>query len=78
VHGPEASVLLPASYDIAWSAALIAVLAVTAIALMQVLRPRLLSASARTLWLLAVLFLPILGAIAWFVNRPRPSAQPRD
>lgn len=61
-HNP----LIPAGYDIAWSVVAAAVVALAIVALISLARSseRLTSAQA-LIWVLVVLFVPVLGSIAW-------------
>lgn len=63
--------MLPAGYDILWSAVTIAIIVLAVSALVSLARtPR--SGGpvdgVRGIWALAIIFLPILGALAWFVS----------
>ncbi|MET4097907.1 hypothetical protein ABIB37_000144 [Agrococcus sp. UYP10] len=66
--------LLPTGYDVIWTVAVLALLALAAVAIVQVLREPTLSGLGAVLWLLVILALPVLGAVAWFVLRPRRAA----
>lgn len=66
--------LLPTGYDVIWTVVVLALLALAAIAIVQVLREPTLSGLGAALWLLVILALPVLGAVAWFVLRPRSAA----
>ena len=63
--------LMPAPYDFVWSAVIVLVLGMTITALGQVLRSTAISGAAAIIWVLLILALPVLGAVAWFVLRPR-------
>jgi len=64
--------LLPAGYDVAWTAIVVALAALTATALWQALRSRAHSGGQQLLWALVILAAPVLGALAWFVlGRPK-------
>lgn len=77
-HNP----LIPAGYDIAWSVIAAAVIALTVIALIVLARwAKQLTAVQALIWTLVVLFVPVLGAVAWLaVGRrsvlPANSRQP--
>lgn len=64
--------LIPAAYDIVWSAISLAVIAFAVAALVSVWRARAaLTATQEAVWFLLVLFVPLLGSVAWFAaGRP--------
>ena len=64
----------PAAYDWIWTGILLAYLAVAAVAVLQINRSARLSASVQLVWTLAVLLLPVLVVLAWFVAGPRRPA----
>ena len=66
-----ANPLLPAHYDLVFAGVSLAVLAFTLFALVSQLRTRELRHFALALWLAITLFLPVVGAAAWFI-RGRP------
>lgn len=58
--------LIPAGYDIAWSVVAIMVLALTILAITSLARSaKHLTAIAGLMWTLLVLFVPVLGPVAW-------------
>jgi hypothetical protein len=71
--------LVPSAYDVVWGAVMIVPLVLAIIALVSVARSRASLTATQTLgWVLLILLIPLLGAIAWLVaGRPRtpvPSA----
>jgi hypothetical protein len=71
--------LAPSAYDVVWGAVMIVPLVLAIIALVSVARSRAsLTATQTLVWVLLILLIPLLGAIAWLVaGRPRtavPSA----
>ncbi|MCC2032657.1 PLDc N-terminal domain-containing protein [Microbacterium allomyrinae] len=62
----EQNPLIPAGFDIAWSVVAVAVIALTIVALISLARSaqRLTSLQA-LIWVLVVLFVPVLGSISW-------------
>jgi hypothetical protein len=62
----EQNPLIPAGYDIAWSVVAVAVIALTIVALISLARSaqRLTSLQA-LIWVLVVLFVPVLGSTSW-------------
>lgn len=61
-HNP----LIPAGYDIAWSVIAAAVIALAVIALIVLARSaKQLTATQALIWTLLILFVPVLGAVAW-------------
>jgi hypothetical protein len=63
----DANPLLPAAYDIAWSAASVVVLVLLIAALVSIARVAKRLTSGQALgWTLVVLLLPVVGAAAWF------------
>lgn len=70
---------MPAAYDWIWTAVVLAVVVAAITAIVQINRSPALTALAQVGWTLAVLSLPVVGALAWFVLRPREgSAALRD
>ena len=65
--------LVPNAYDVMWAAALLTPIALSIVALVSVARSHAsLTAAQILVWLLLILFIPLLGAIAWLVaGRPR-------
>lgn len=59
---------IPPVFEITWTIAWVLVAIVTVIALVTVVRSRSVSTTQRVLWLIAVLVLPGIGAIAWLVT----------
>jgi Phospholipase_D-nuclease N-terminal len=71
--------LVPSAYDVVWGAVMFAQLVLVVAALVSVARSRAsLTATQTLVWVLLILLIPLLGAIAWLVaGRPRtpvPSA----
>jgi hypothetical protein len=71
--------LVPSAYDVVWGAVMIVPLVLAIIALVSLARSRAsLTATQTMVWVLLILLIPLLGAIAWLVaGRPRtpvPSA----
>lgn len=60
--------LIPAGYDYAWGAIILAVAILTVAGIVSILRSPRLATAGRLLWLVLVLVVPILGALAWFVG----------
>lgn len=67
-HNP----LIPAWYDVAWSSFLMVALATLVVSLVQIGRAPYLSSTARAIWVLIVLFVPIAGPVVWFFVSRRP------
>lgn len=62
----ENNPLLAAAYDITWSIVAALVIALTALALISLIRSgRRLSLVQATIWALLILAVPVLGAVAW-------------
>ncbi|WP_292831849.1 PLDc N-terminal domain-containing protein [Microbacterium sp.] len=58
--------LLPAAYDVAWTIVAVAASALTVIALVSLARAaKLLTAPPALVWVIIVLALPVVGAVAW-------------
>lgn len=58
--------LIPAWYDVAWSAAVVVALVLLVIALISLSRAaRLLSSPQALVWTLIVIFAPVAGPLAW-------------
>lgn len=71
--------LVPSAYDVVWGAVMLVPLVLAIIALVSLARSRVgLTATQTLVWVLVILLIPLLGAIAWLVaGRPRtpvPSA----
>lgn len=58
--------LVPAAYDVVWMAAALAALVLAVAAVVSIARSPGLRAAARVLWLLVVVIVPVVGALAWF------------
>ncbi|WP_232527934.1 PLDc N-terminal domain-containing protein [Microbacterium suaedae] len=69
--------LIPAAYDIAWSGMVLLVAAVAITALVSIGRARGADRDRRALWAIAVIVLPVLGSILWFVSDTRRDARAR-
>lgn len=71
----QANPLLPSSYDLLWSSVAVAAVALAVTALVQIMRTRSLTTSDAVVWILAVVLLPVAGALLWFlVGRPKRTA----
>lgn len=58
--------LIPAGYDIAWSIVAFVVFALMILAVVSLARSaKHLTATAALVWTLVVLFMPVLGPVAW-------------
>ena len=71
--------LVPSAYDVVWGAVMLVLFVLAIAALISLARSRAsLTASQTLAWVLLILLIPLLGAIAWLVaGRPRtpvPSA----
>ena len=71
--------LVPSAYDVVWGAVMLVPLVLAIAALVSLARSRASLTATQTLgWVLLILLIPLLGAIAWLVaGRPRaavPSA----
>lgn len=72
-----ANPLLPAGYDIAWSAALVAVIGLAVVALISLAgTARHLTSRQALVWVLLVLFVPALGPVAWLAIGRRAAREP--
>lgn len=71
-HNP----LIPAGYDIAWSLIAFVTFALTVVAIVSLMRvARLMMTTQALVWVVVVLFVPILGPLSWlFVGRRSVSA----
>lgn len=65
--------LVPSAYDVVWGAVLLVSVVLAIIALFSLARSRgSLTGAQRLVWVLLILLIPLLGAIAWLVaGRPR-------
>jgi hypothetical protein len=75
----DPSPLVPSAYDVVWGAVMIVSVVLVVAALVSLARSRgSLTATQTLVWVLLILLIPLLGAIAWLVaGRPRaavPSA----
>lgn len=69
--------VLPASYDIAWSAISVVVFALMLVALVSVARSaKKLTATQSLTWIVLIIFLPLLGPIAWLAIGRRAIGSP--
>ncbi|MWB99828.1 PLDc N-terminal domain-containing protein [Agromyces seonyuensis] len=68
--------LLPAAYDVVWTMLAVAMLVLTAVALVSLARSaRALTTTQSLVWVAVVLVAPVLGSIAWLaVGRRTVSA----
>lgn len=64
-----------ADADVLWCGIGALYLAVTAIAVAQIFRTSELSGIAGGAWLLAVIVIPVIGPLAWFVLHPAAGAK---
>jgi hypothetical protein len=64
--------LIPVFYDIAWSGLVVVALLTLVVSLVQIGRAPSLSSTARAIWVLVVLFVPIAGPVVWFFVGRRP------
>ena len=64
--------LIPTAYDIVWSAASVALAALMIIALISLARrAKNLTTTQSLIWTVLVIFVPVLGPLAWlFIGRP--------
>ncbi len=70
--------LIPAGYDIAWSAITVLVIALAIVALISLARAaRRLTATQGLLWTLVVLLVPVVGPVAWLAVGRRSTAAQR-
>jgi len=63
--------LLPAVYDITWSAIVIIVLSLMVIALISIARAaKQITSSQALVWTLVAIFIPLVGSLSWlFIGR---------
>lgn len=66
-----ANPLIPAAYDLVWSGAILLVLVLVITALVSIFRASGGSRDLRMLWAIAVVLLPAIGAICWFLSDTR-------
>jgi hypothetical protein len=68
---PENNPLLPAAYDIAWSAAVVIVLLLMVGALISITRTtKRITSPQALIWTLVVIFVPLIGPLSWlFIGR---------
>lgn len=77
--GDEQNPLIPAGYDIAWSAIAAVVIVLTIVGLVSLARSaRQLTSMQALVWTLVVLFVPVLGAVAWLSIGRRAVPVERD
>lgn len=65
---PESTTLLPATYDLLWTLAVVCALPLLVVAL---LRWRTTALRRPLLWLLVMLLLPVLGPVVFLLSAPR-------
>lgn len=65
--------LIPSIYDVVWGSIWLAVVALAVVAFISALRDRRVAGIHFLLWALLIWFVPVLGPIAWFLLRPRPT-----
>ena len=61
-----ANPLIPVWFDLAWSGFVLCALVLLVLALVQIARTSELSSTGRAIWVLIVLFVPIVGPVVWF------------
>ena len=61
-----ANPLIPVWFDLAWSGFVLCALVLLVLALVQIARTPELSSTGRAIWVLIVLFVPIVGPVVWF------------
>ena len=67
--------LIPPVYDVLWVAAPVLVLALTVVALVSISRTAHRSITELFVWLAIVIFVPVLGPVAWLLVKgslPKP------
>lgn len=71
--------VLPAAYDIVWSAVVVIYFIAILALCLHVARTTSLSSSNRVLWILVIVAAPVVGAIAWYASAEwRRQNQGRD
>ena len=65
-----ANPLLPSGFDVLWSLVVVLAAGLTLTALVQAFRARELSGAVAAVWVLVIILVPVLGALAWLVARP--------
>ena len=60
-----ANPLIPVWFDLAWSGFVLCALVLLVLALVQIARTSELSSTGRAIWVLIVLFVPIVGPVVW-------------
>lgn len=73
-----ANPLIPAAYDLAWSGVVVLALALAITALVSIVRASGGGRDLRMLWGIAVVLLPILGSICWFLSDTRRASRARS
>lgn len=69
--------LIPAAYDIAWTAVAVIVLTLMVLALVSIVRvSKNLTTTQSMVWALLAIFVPVLGPLAWFVIGRTAATQP--
>jgi len=73
----SADPLLPAAFDLVWSSVVVLVLALIIVALISLARnARQLTSTQALVWTIVVIFVPVIGPIAWFsIGRRSGSVQ---
>ncbi len=61
--------IAPPSYDVLWFVLFVPLVILTVAALVSLVRSQDVSGAPVVVWMLLILFVPALGAIAWFVLR---------
>lgn len=61
-----ANPLIPVWFDLAWSGFVLCALVLLVLALVQIAHTFELSSTGRAIWVLIVLFVPIVGPVVWF------------
>ena len=58
--------LIPVWFDLAWSGFVLCALVLLVLGLLQIAHTSELSPTGRAIWVLIVLFVPIVGPVVWF------------
>lgn len=70
--------IAPSSFDVLWFVIFVPLVILTVAALISLVRSRDVSGAPVVVWLLLILFVPALGAIAWFVLRNKREGSSRQ
>lgn len=61
------NLIMPVTYDVVWSVVVVLVIVLVATSLISIARSaKGLTASQALVWALLIIFVPIIGAVAWF------------